>query len=101
MTELEKAARMALEALEDYKRSDDDRLSIAMHTLRQALSQQSAERVEPVAWVDAVMEQAQVFASAWSLVGGRFDFGNGLETAEQEKAALRAMLTRHGIGEKK
>ena len=47
---------------------------------------------EPVAWVDSVMEQAQVFASAWSLVGGRFDSGNGLEEAKQAKAELRAML---------
>jgi hypothetical protein len=49
--------------------------------------------VQPVAWVDSVMEQAQVFASAWSLVGGRFDSGNGLEDAKQAKAELRAMLT--------
>jgi hypothetical protein len=48
---------------------------------------------EPVAWIDSVMEQAQVFASAWSLVGGRFYSGNGLEDAEQAKAELRAMLT--------
>jgi len=47
---------------------------------------------EPAAWIDSVMEQAQVFASAWSLVGGRFDSGNGLEDAEQAKAELRAML---------
>ena len=44
-------------------------------------------------WVNSVMEQAQVFASAWSLVGSRFDSGNGLENAEEEKKALRAMLT--------
>lgn len=42
--------------------------------------------------IDAIMEQAQVFASAWSLVGGIFDSGNALETAEQEKANLRALL---------
>jgi hypothetical protein len=47
---------------------------------------------EPVAWVDSVMAQAQVFASAWSLVGGQFDFGNGLKDAEQAEAELRAML---------
>ena len=44
-------------------------------------------------WVDAVMGQAQVFASAWSLVGGRFDSGNGLADAEEAKKELRAMLT--------
>jgi hypothetical protein len=48
---------------------------------------------EPVAWIDSVMEQAQIFASSWSLVGGQFDSGNGLEDAEQAKAELRAMLT--------
>ncbi len=32
--------------------------------------------------VNQLMEQAQVFASAWSLVGGKFDFGNALEEAE-------------------
>lgn len=42
--------------------------------------------------VDAIMEQAQVFASAWSLVGGMFDFGDGMENAEQEKVNLRTML---------
>lgn len=48
--------------------------------------------VPPADWINAVMEQAQVFASAWSLVGGRFDFGNGLAEAEAAKEELRAML---------
>jgi hypothetical protein len=43
-------------------------------------------------WVNSVMEQAQVFASAWSLVGSRFDSGNEMENAEEQKKALRAML---------
>jgi ADP-ribose pyrophosphatase YjhB (NUDIX family) len=34
--------------------------------------------------INLIMDQAQVFASAWSLVGGPFDFGNALETAEEE-----------------
>ena len=38
--------------------------------------------------VDAIMEQAQVFASAWSLVGGRFDNGDGPEHAEAMRADL-------------
>jgi hypothetical protein len=62
----------------------------ALEDIKQALA---TPVQEPVAWVDSVMEQAQVFASAWSLVGGRFDFGNGFEDAEQAKAELRAMLT--------
>lgn len=39
-----------------------------------------------------LMKQAQVFASAWSLVGGRFDSGNCLEEAEAAKAELREMI---------
>jgi hypothetical protein len=48
--------------------------------------------VMPAAWIDSVMEQAQVFASAWSLVGSRFDSGNEIKNAEQAKAELRVML---------
>jgi hypothetical protein len=44
------------------------------------------------ALVDEAMSQAQVFASAWSLVGGIFDHGNALENAEVEKKALRALI---------
>lgn len=41
---------------------------------------------------EQIMEQAQVFASAWSLVGGQFDAGDQLEAAELEKDMLAAML---------
>lgn len=41
-----------------------------------------------------IMDQAQVFASAWSLVCGRFDNGDGLARAEQEKASLSDMVGR-------
>ena len=57
--------------------------------------------------VDQIMEQAQVFASAWSLVGGRFDAGDGMENADAEKAELRTMVVSlarqaaHGITSKK
>ena len=44
--------------------------------------------------IDAIMEQAQVFASAWSFLGGPFDNGSGLETAERERAALRMMISK-------
>ena len=54
--------------------------------------QPTAEQPNLEAWVNTVMEQAQVFASAWSLVGGRFDTGFALTDAEQAKAELRAML---------
>jgi len=42
--------------------------------------------------IESLMEQAQVFASAWSLVGGRFDSGNGLVEAAAAKDELRRML---------
>lgn len=41
--------------------------------------------------VEKLMEQAQVFASAWSLVGSGLDSGDQLEQAEEEKDALRKM----------
>ncbi len=44
-------------------------------------------------WADGVMAQAQVFASAWALVGGRFDSGEMLGEAEAAKTELRAMLS--------
>ncbi|MFC2970899.1 hypothetical protein ACFOJE_01545 [Azotobacter bryophylli] len=42
--------------------------------------------------VDQVMEQAQVFASAWSLVSGPFDSGDQLEQAKREKEELLGMV---------
>ncbi|HRL94740.1 MAG TPA: host nuclease inhibitor protein [Pseudomonas sp.] len=42
--------------------------------------------------IESLMEQAQVYASAWSLVGGMFDQGNQLQAAEEEKVRLEAML---------
>jgi hypothetical protein len=50
------------------------------------------QALESVAWINEVMSQAQVFASAWSLVGGRFDDGNAMTDAEQAKQELRSML---------
>ena len=43
--------------------------------------------------VDKLMSQAQTFASAWSLVGTRFDNGDGITCAEEEKEILREMIT--------
>lgn len=48
---------------------------------------------------EQIMEQAQVFASAWSLVGGCFDSGDQLEVAEQEKAELHRMIGAHSTAE--
>ena len=39
-----------------------------------------------------IMTQAQVFASAWSLVGGRFDGGNAMDEAEVAKNELHQMV---------
>ncbi|WP_405119466.1 host nuclease inhibitor protein [Pseudomonas leptonychotis] len=39
-----------------------------------------------------LMEQASVWASAWSLVGGRFDQGDQLQVANEEKDRLEDML---------
>jgi hypothetical protein len=86
------AMKLALEALlaaTPVKAKDPQMQAVAIVALQEALAE---PQQEPVAWVDSVMEQAQVFASAWSLVGGRFDSGNGLEEAKQAKAELRAML---------
>lgn len=42
--------------------------------------------------VEQIMEQAQVFASAWALVEGPFDAGDQLKAAELEKDLLGAMV---------
>lgn len=42
--------------------------------------------------IESLMEQAQVFASAWSLVGGQFDQGDQLEAANDEKELLQELL---------
>lgn len=41
---------------------------------------------------DQLMAQAQVFASAWSLIHGPFDRGNRLENAEEARDELREMI---------
>ena len=43
--------------------------------------------------VKAIMEQAQVFASSWSMVGGPFAADDQLERAEEEKAELKKLIT--------
>lgn len=39
-----------------------------------------------------IMEQAQVFASAWSLLGSRFDDGSKLRLSQDEKDNLEVMV---------
>lgn len=41
---------------------------------------------------EGIMEQAQVFASAWAFFGGPFDQGDGKEQAEREEARLRDVI---------
>ena len=43
--------------------------------------------------VKAIMDQAQVFASSWSMVGGPFAADDQLERAEEEKAELKKLVT--------
>ena len=43
---------------------------------------------------ETLMAQAQVFASAWAIAGSRFDPGDGMEVAEQEKDILADMTRR-------
>lgn len=42
--------------------------------------------------VQGLMGMVQEFASAWSLVGGVFDSGDGLERAEELRTALESAL---------
>ncbi|WP_425221754.1 host nuclease inhibitor protein [Pseudomonas sp.] len=51
-----------------------------------------SEATEVKTPADQLMEQVQVYASAWALVGGPFDQGNALELAEEEKEATRDMI---------
>ncbi|VVP40447.1 hypothetical protein PS865_04829 [Pseudomonas fluorescens] len=43
--------------------------------------------------IKAIMDQAQVFASSWSLVGGPFAADDQLERAQEEKAELKKLVT--------
>jgi hypothetical protein len=49
-----------------------------------------SDHVEPT--ISAIMEQAQVFASTYSLVGGRFDDGSKMAQSNEEKADLEQMI---------
>ncbi|HFQ9158683.1 TPA: hypothetical protein ACHTN5_001537 [Pseudomonas aeruginosa] len=49
--------------------------------------------------INAAMSQAQVFASAWALVGGPFDNGDAMAHANEAKQELHDMLkVLHGTG---
>ncbi|EJM71629.1 hypothetical protein PMI29_01299 [Pseudomonas sp. GM49] len=42
--------------------------------------------------IKAIMDQAQMFASSWSMVGGPFAADDQLERAEEEKAELQKLV---------
>lgn len=48
--------------------------------------------MEPKITIEDIMEQAQVYASAWALVDGAFDSGDLLLAAAGEKAHLQILL---------
>ena len=48
---------------------------------------------EPLLDIDSIMEQVQVFASCWALVGSRFDDGSMIDEAARAKKKLRDMLS--------
>lgn len=90
----------ALRALLPLPHVDDEALARAVQeggkadATGQADPLPSVEHIKELAQeaFDQVMEQAQVFASAWSLVGGRFDTGNAMADAEEAKAELRTLV---------
>ena len=43
--------------------------------------------------ISDIMEQAQVFASCYSLVGGRFDDGSKMQQSREEETELRRMIS--------
>lgn len=58
---------------------------VALERVKEQDEQQSTR-------AEQIMEQAQVFASAWALVGSSFDTGDGLKWAKEEKERLRTLL---------
>lgn len=78
----------------DCCEDDDGSEAVAYWNTRAAPGDTAApaQAEQQSAWVEQIMEQAQVFASAWSLVGGPFDTGDGLKQAKEEKELLRKLL---------
>lgn len=63
----ERALKLALEALRDYRRSDDDRVSVAMGILQEALAHAPTEREQPaqelLAWKNAAIRVGEELSS--------------------------------------
>lgn len=79
-------ARQATEALVKEREAHAETNRMMTEALMQA------EAAQGVPDVDAVMSQAQVMASAWSLVGSCFDSGGAMQDFEEAKEELRTML---------
>lgn len=78
------------EAIKSCGGHERDAASLAYKAMLAAAPQAPAA---PVAErINAVMRQAQVFASAWSLVGGIFDKGQMLAEADDAEAELLALV---------
>lgn len=82
----------------EFYRDDDSDLRLVRFELVYWGAGMSGQETAPAvdvasAWVEKAMEQAQVFASSWSLLGSRFAGENQHADALAEKACLRAMLT--------
>lgn len=90
--------KQALDALESLFSGQVDeqrgqRCADAIVALRAAIEQAAVASKDVTEATAAIMEQAQVFASAWALVGGKFDSGSGLDDANLEKDELRQMVS--------
>lgn len=72
----------------------EDDVHLKLSTPQPAQATQAEVTDEQRQAVDQIMEQAQVFASAWALVGGRFDSGDALEDAIEAKEELSEIVFR-------
>jgi hypothetical protein len=78
--------------LEIYDTEDGPYAMFARRLPTESVRQQLDREAKEADRIEAIMTQAQVFASALAMVGGKFDAGDALATAEREKGALRDML---------
>jgi hypothetical protein len=72
-----------------FTQRDDASIEACMRMMLAAIE---AHHERNKATEDKLMEQAQVFASAWSLIGGQFDDGSMHDSSLKEKEELRSMI---------
>ena len=84
-----------LEASTCYMTNDATREECIRQAIEQdrALREQAQPSKQVLENIDELMSQAQVMASAWSLVGSRFDNGSAMQDFEEAKQELRDMLS--------